>query len=107
MSANPLLVLTTCESSRQAQQLADVLVEGRLAACVNTVNNVSSTYRWAGKVERGQEFLLLIKTTEDRFGAIEKQIKSHSSYELPEVMAVRIRAGSKDYLDWVSASVRD
>ncbi|WP_428100076.1 divalent-cation tolerance protein CutA [Candidatus Rariloculus sp.] len=107
MSADPLLVLTTCESSHQAHQLANVLVEGRLAACVNAVNNVSSTYRWAGKVERGQEFLLLIKTTADRFDAIEEQIKSHSSYELPEVMAVRIEAGSEDYLDWISASVRD
>ena len=107
MNSHPLLVLTTCESSEQAQELADVLVTGHLAACVNTVNNVSSTYRWAGKIERDQEILLLIKTTEDRFDAIEQKIKSHSSYELPEVLAVRIHAGSSEYLDWVGASVED
>ena len=107
LNSDPLLVLTTCDNAPQAQELADALVAGHLAACVNTLNNVSSTYRWAGKIERGQEFLLLIKTTEDRFGEIEETIKTHSSYELPEVLAVRIHAGSSEYLDWVGASVED
>ena len=106
MSSEPLLVLTTCESASQAQDLASALVSGRLAACVNTVDNVSSTYRWAGKVERGKEFLLLIKTTEERLNAIEERIKALSGYDLPEVVAVRIQSGSSDYLDWLSAAVR-
>ncbi len=107
VSSEPFLVLTTCGSSSQAQELADALVASRLAACVNTVDNVSSTYRWAGKVERGKEFLLLIKTTEERLDAIEERIKSLSGYDLPEVVAVRIQAGSSDYLDWLGTAVRD
>ncbi len=107
VSSEPFLVLTTCGSSSQAQHLADALVASRLAACVNTVDNVSSTYRWAGKVERGKEFLLLIKTTEERLDAIEERIKSLSGYDLPEVVAVRIQAGSSDYLDWLGTAVRD
>lgn len=107
VTSEPLLVLTTCESSSQAQELADALVSSRLAACVNTVDSVSSTYRWAGKVERGKEFLLLIKTTEERLEAIEERIKTLSAYDLPEVVAVRIQAGSSDYLDWLGSSVRE
>ena len=107
MNPEPLLVLTTCESAGDAQDLADALVSARLAACVNTVDNVSSTYRWAGKVERGREFLLLIKTTDDRLDAIEERIRTLSAYELPEVLAVRIQTGSSDYLQWLGASVRE
>ena len=70
------------------------------------LSNVSSTYRWQGKIERGSEVLLLIKTTEDQLEAIERTIKTRSSYELPEVVAVRIHAGSPEYLSWVGTSVR-
>jgi len=102
-----LLVLTTCETVAAAEQLAGVLVEQRLAACVNALGGVSSTYRWEGRIERAQEVLLLIKTDEQHFEAIEQMIKARSSYELPEVLAVRIHNGSADYLRWLAGSLAD
>lgn len=105
MKQDRLLVMTTCDDRGQAGRLAAELVERRLAACVNIVDGISSVYRWEGKIERGQETLLLIKTTENRYAAVEQLIKAQSSYELPEVLAVLIRAGSPEYLDWLDASV--
>ncbi len=107
MSARPLLVLTTCGSAEDAQRLATALVELKLAACVNTVNNVASTYRWAGAVQRDQESLLVIKTTEARLPALEAAIRERSSYELPEVLAIPVHGGSAGYLAWLAESVAD
>ncbi|HEY5569117.1 MAG TPA: divalent-cation tolerance protein CutA [Gammaproteobacteria bacterium] len=105
LSADPLLVMTTCADAVQARELATALVAQRLAACVNSLPHVSSTYRWDGKIERSEECLLLIKTTRDRFAALEREIKARSRYELPEVLAVRVDGGSAEYLSWVEACV--
>jgi periplasmic divalent cation tolerance protein len=102
---NALLVLTTCANTREADALAAGLVEAKLAACVNACNPVTSTYLWQGKIEREQEVLLLIKTTRGRFAALEEQIRARSSYDVPEIVAVPIDAGSADYLGWIEASV--
>jgi periplasmic divalent cation tolerance protein len=107
VTSQALLVLTTCANAEEAERLAAELVERSLAACVNTVNRIASTYRWQGKVEQAQESLLVIKTTEERFAALEKVIRERSSYELPEVLAIRIHAGSSQYLQWLGASVVD
>ena len=107
MVSQPLLVLTTCANPQQADELATALVEQRLAACVNSVEAVSSTYRWASKLERDQETLLLIKTTERRFEALAGAIRARSRYELPEVIAVPICKGSSAYLGWIEACVAD
>ena len=104
MATESLLVLTTCGPS-EADRIASTLVERRLAACVNTVSGVVSAYRWKGKVEREQESLLIIKTTSDRYPALEEAIRETSSYELPEVVAVRMAGGSPAYLDWVAGAV--
>jgi periplasmic divalent cation tolerance protein len=105
VTSRPLLVLTTCANSDEADRLAAALVEQRLAACVNTVGNVTSTYRWQGQVQREQESLLLIKTTEARYPALEQAIRDRSSYELPEVLAIPVHGGSAGYLDWLGAAV--
>ena len=105
MSGDLRLVLTTCSSRELAEQLATRLVERRHAACVNVLPGVSSTYRWAGKIERGDEVLLLIKTAVTELPAIERTIKALTGNELPEVVAVEISGGSSDYLDWVAASI--
>lgn len=105
MTSGTLLVLTTCDDPGQAQQLADGLVAERLAACVNRIDGVRSTYRWQGAVEHDAESLLVIKTTEDRYDALEQAIKRISGYELPEVVAVRVHGGLPDYLSWVKDSV--
>lgn len=107
VSSRALLVLTTCASAAEADKLATTLVDGRLAACVNTVSNVTSTYRWQNQVQREQESLLVIKTTEARFPAVEQAIRSASSYELPEVLAIPVHAGSEAYLAWIGSSVAE
>lgn len=107
VSSRPLLVLTTCANAAEADKLAAALVEERLAACVNTVNNVTSTYRWQNQVQREHESLLVIKTTETCLPAVEQAIRSRSSYELPEVLAVPVHGGSAAYLAWLTASVTE
>lgn len=106
-SPRPLLVLTTCASADEAQSLAASLVEQRLAACVNTLGQVQSTYRWQGRVEREQESLLVIKTTDARLAEVEQIIRERSSYELPEVVAIPVQGGSASYLGWLVDSVTE
>jgi periplasmic divalent cation tolerance protein len=103
VTADILLVLTTCESAAAADATAEAIVSAGLAACVNAVSGVTSTYRWRGKVERSAETLLIIKTTAARYGEVEAAIQAHSTYELPEVVAVPLAAGSAPYLAWIAA----
>jgi periplasmic divalent cation tolerance protein len=107
MAEATMVVLTTCGNDEDASGLARVLVERRLAACVNAIGRVSSTYRWKGEVQRDQETLLIIKTTAPRLAAVEKAIREQSKYELPEVIALPIHGGSADYLAWVRESVAE
>jgi periplasmic divalent cation tolerance protein len=99
------LVLTTCPDAGCADRLAEMLVSRNLAACVNIQPQVRSIYQWQGKVESSAEHLLLIKTAADRYAAIETLIKANHPYELPELIAVPIVAGSRDYLGWIHQSV--
>jgi periplasmic divalent cation tolerance protein len=105
MSAEAMVVLTTCGSDEDAERLARVLIERRLAACVNAVSGVTSTYRWRGEVLRDRETLLIIKTTAARFAALETALRAESKYELPEVIALPVAAGSVAYLEWLGESV--
>ncbi len=107
MTKETMVVLTTCGNEQDASALARVLVERRLAACVNAVSRVSSTYRWKGEVQQDQETLLIIKTTVRRLTAVEKTIREESKYELPEVIALPVQGGSADYLAWVAESVAE
>ncbi len=106
MSDTALLVLVTCPEDK-ADAMALGLVESRLAACVNAMPAVRSTYRWEAKVERGSETLLLIKTTEKRFDALRDKVLEMHPYELPEVIAVPVQRGHTPYLDWIQACVSD
>jgi periplasmic divalent cation tolerance protein len=107
VTAETSVVLTTCGNDEDAAALARLLVEQRLAACVNALSNVGSTYRWKGEVREDRETLLIIKTTGSRFAALEQAIRKHSKYELPEVIALPITAGGADYLAWIGESVAD
>ncbi len=107
MSDETLLVLTTCGNDEDATALAQLLVEQRLAACVNAVSKVASTYRWQGVVQQDQETLLIIKTTAARLAALDSAIRTHSKYELPEVIALPVQAGSAPYLAWIRESVAE
>lgn len=98
-----LLVLTNLPDAASAQALAALLVEGRLAACVNILAPARSVYRWAGRITEAQEVPLLIKTTDACYAALEAAIRSHHPYELPEIIAVPIEFGLPEYLAWVDA----
>ncbi|HUV38951.1 MAG TPA: divalent-cation tolerance protein CutA [Planctomycetota bacterium] len=99
-------VSTTTGTRDDAQRIADALVEKRLAACVQVVGPVTSTYRWQGNVERTTEWLCLIKTTAALYGEVESAIRELHPYEVPEIIAVPVAAGSRDYLEWLKGSVR-
>jgi periplasmic divalent cation tolerance protein len=94
-------VSTTTETKGQAQKIAQYLVETRLAACVQITGPITSIYRWKGKVENAQEWLCMIKTWEELFDKVEAAIKKLHSYETPEIVAVPIVKGSKEYLIWL------
>ena len=99
------IVLTTAGSEDEARKMAQHLVENHLAACVNIVPRVESIYRWQGKVDASREWLLLIKSTAERFAAIRDAIHDLHSYELPECIALSIEDGSAPYLQWLGESV--
>ena len=106
MAENQLVTLCTVPDREVGERIARVLVEERLAACVNVVAGVSSTYRWQGKIEQANECLLLIKTTGTRFEALKDRIKTLHPYEMPEIIAVPITAGSPEYLRWLADSTK-
>jgi periplasmic divalent cation tolerance protein len=99
--------MTTVETVAEAESLAEFLVEDRLAACVNVLPGIRSVYRWQGRIEKGGEIMLLIKTTEARYGTLEAAIQARSGYELPEIVAVRIASGSSAFLNWITDAVND
>lgn len=98
-------VFCTIDSEPRARDLAAGLVEDRLAACVQVVGPVHSTYRWRDGVESATEWLLLMKTTSERLAALLVTIVARHPYDVPEIVAVPIAAGLPEYLDWVRASV--
>jgi len=102
----PVLVcFCTCPDRATADRLAEALVAERLAACVNVVPGVHSVYRWQGAIEREDETLLLIKTTQAGLPALSARIVELHPHELPEVVAVEVAGGLSAYLDWVAEQV--
>ena len=97
-----LLVLTNLPDRAAAERLADALVERQLAACVNILAPCRSVYRWKGAVQRDEEHPVLIKTTAERYAALEQAIREQHPYELPEIIAVPVERGLPAYLDWVA-----
>jgi periplasmic divalent cation tolerance protein len=100
------IVLTTCGSEEEAGRIAQHLVENRLAACVNVIPQIKSIYRWEGKVESAQEWLLLVKTRHEKFSQVRDAIRELHSYELPECIAIAIEDGSAAYLQWIEDNVK-
>jgi len=99
------IVLTTTGSHEEAQRIAHHLVENQLAACVNIISRIESIYRWQGKVESNAEWLLLIKTTSEKFPNVRDAIRELHSYDLPECIAIAVDDGSAEYLDWIGDSI--
>lgn len=99
----PLLCITTLPDADAAGKLAAALIEQRLAACVNILAPCRSVYRWQGKIHSDNEVPLLIKTSTERYSALEGYLRQHHPYELPELIALDIAQGLPAYLDWLTA----
>jgi periplasmic divalent cation tolerance protein len=99
---NARIVLTTAGSQEEARKIARVLVDRRLAACVNIVSHVESVYRWQDKMETSKEWLLLIKTQAESFDHVCAAVKELHTYDLPECVMLEVTAGSQEYLAWIA-----
>lgn len=102
--SNACVVLTTTASEEEALAISQGLVENHLAACVQRFQ-MTSVYEWNGTIENLPEMLLLIKTTADRYEAVEAWLGAHHSYTIPEVLMLPVRRGSPGYLEWVAHAV--
>jgi periplasmic divalent cation tolerance protein len=102
---DPLVVLTTCPDDAAAARIARELVESGLAACVNRIGAVHSTYRWQGAIHDEPEVLLVIKTLSIRYSELEMRLKSLHPYDVPEIIALPVTRGSTEYLAWLGGAV--
>jgi periplasmic divalent cation tolerance protein len=100
-----IVVFSTASTPKEAETIARRLVEERLAACVSIVREIRSFYRWQGKVEDAGEFLLVIKSSRNRFEALRAAIEKLHSYEVPEVIALPVVDGSENYLNWMESEL--
>lgn len=100
-----LVVVTTVGTEEEANQLAGELVARRHSSCVNIIPVQRSVYRWQGKICDDNEFLLVIKTLESEYEAVEATVGELHSYELPEILAFRVSRGEARFLDWISQSL--
>jgi periplasmic divalent cation tolerance protein len=110
MSTNPdqpIMVFMTAGSVDEANRLADMLVDKRLAACVQIMREMNSVFRWQEKVETQREVLLIAKTLSSKFAEIEREVIKLHSYETPEIVAVSLSAGSGPYFEWLRANVSE
>lgn len=102
MKKSFLLVFNTCPSKAVAQKIAKSLVKEKLAACVNISTSLESIYSWKGKICQEKEYLLFIKTKASLYKKLEKRLLELHPYEVPEIIALPIQAGSSQYLEWIS-----
>ncbi|MBP1594836.1 MAG: divalent-cation tolerance protein CutA [Acidobacteria bacterium] len=102
---NAILILTTADSAELARHIANALVEAREAACVSILPGIRSIYRWEGEVCDEGEHLLIIKTAADRYEAVRSRIRQLHTYQVPEVVALPITGGDRDYLAWLFEQV--
>ncbi|HLV60616.1 MAG TPA: divalent-cation tolerance protein CutA [Fredinandcohnia sp.] len=105
MSSDAIAVLVTAPDRESADVLARALVEERRIACANVLPGIRSVYRWEGRVEEGEEVLLVLKTTRARFEEVRARVVELHPYEVPEVIALPVVAGHEAYLRWIADSV--
>jgi periplasmic divalent cation tolerance protein len=105
MPPDPLVVLSTLPNPEKAAEIARILVEEQLAACVNLVPNIRSVYRWQGAVVDETETLAIIKTTRPGYDALARRLVELHPYDVPEVLALPLVGGHFDYVEWIAANV--
>src|ERR1051326_8915482 len=101
-----IVILSTCSSAEEGERLARLLVEQRLAACVNVIPGVRSFYRWQGAIESSDEWLLIAKSSRELFPALSAALEQAHSYDVPEFLARRVVDGASKYLEWLAGSLR-
>jgi periplasmic divalent cation tolerance protein len=105
-ASNFQIVLVTAPDLKTARRMARAALEARLIACANIVPKIESHYWWRGKIERGAEVLLFLKTTASRLAKLEKLVLSQHPYDTPEFIVIPLKAGNRRYLDWIDTSCR-
>lgn len=103
----PVVILITTSTGEEAQQIADKLLAQRKAACVNIIPNVHSLFWWKGELDSAEETILIVKSRASLIDEIVSLVKEVHSYEVPEVIALPLVGGNQDYLNWLSAELRD
>src|SRR5262245_46191412 len=103
-TSEPIVVIMTAADESEATRIAEMLVDRKLAACVQILPGMQSIYLWKGEVQRERELLLLAKTTRENFDELERQVRSVHSYETPEIIALPVSAASQPYLEWLMRS---
>jgi periplasmic divalent cation tolerance protein len=101
-----ILVFTACGSAEEAERIARLLVESRLAACVAIAPAIRSVYHWRGAIEESEEWALSIKSRRDLFGPLSEAIRRAHSYETPEILALPVAESSAEYMHWMDESLR-
>lgn len=102
---NKIVILSTCASEEEAERLARLLVDARLAACVTVVPRLRSFYRWEGAIESAEECLLLIKSSRECFESLRCRLEEAHSYQVPEVLALPVIEGASNYLNWLDQNI--
>jgi len=101
---NYCIVITTTDSKTKANTLAEAILNEKLAACIQ-INEIESRYFWDGKLEQNSEYKLEIKTTKDNLSKLKEFIKTNHSYEVPEIIAIPILDGNREYFEWVDSAL--
>jgi len=101
-----VVVLITCANCKEAKKVSRALVANHLAACVNTVKAIESMFWWQKKIDTAKEALLIVKSKKQLMNKIIKTVQANHSYSVPEIIALPIVSGNKDYLNWLNDSLR-
>ncbi len=106
MIDNYKLVFVTCKNREEAELISNRILKGRLAACCNIISNIQSSYWWKGNIEQAEEALLILKTRHQRISQLIKEVKKLHSYDVPEIIALPIESGNRDYLKWIGEETK-
>lgn len=98
---NYIIILCNTNTKDSAETIATYLIKENLAACVNIIPKITSVYKWENKIEKEEEFLMLIKTKKELFNNVKEKIKILHPYDVPEIISTEISNGNKDYLNWL------
>lgn len=103
MTTEYLLILVTTANKKEAEKIANHLLNDKLIACANIFGPITSLFQWSGNVDRAEEYLMFMKSKKDLFERLTEAVKTIHSYEVPEILAFEVTDGSRTYLDWLQS----